>query len=111
MIWEVPAGKLEPGEAPEVCAIRELEEETGWIAGRIERSGVVLTTPGFTDERIHLFCAFELSPGHTQHEPAELIEVHEVRLDEALAMIERGELIDGKSIAALFHARRFLESP
>ena len=70
VIWEVPAGKREPGEAPEVCAARELEEETGYRAGRLERTGEILTTPGFSDEVIHLFCAFDLTPGRLQREPS-----------------------------------------
>lgn len=105
-IWEVPAGKLEPGEPPETCARRELEEETGYRAGRLARAGVVLTTPGFSDERIHLYQAWDLEPGTRDHQPDELIEVHERPLAEAVAMIDRGELTDGKSIAALFHAWR-----
>jgi ADP-ribose pyrophosphatase len=105
-IWEVPAGKLEPGEAPEACARRELEEETGYRAGRLEETGVVLTTPGFSDERIHLFCAWDLTPGQTAHESSEVIEVHEVPFAEALAMVDRGEIVDGKTLAALFHAAR-----
>ena len=105
-IWEIPAGKLDPGEDPETCAARELEEETGYRAGRIERLGVILTTPGFTDERIHLFCAYELVPGHLQHESAEQIEIHELPFAEALDMIERGEIIDAKSIVALHHVVR-----
>ena len=105
-IWEVPAGKLDKGEDPELCALRELEEETGYRAGRIERTGVILTSPGFTDERIHLFCAYDLEPGTLQHAQAEQIEVREVRFSEALDMIDRGELIDAKSIVALYHAQR-----
>jgi ADP-ribose pyrophosphatase len=105
-IWEVPAGKLDDGELPEICAARELEEETGYRAGRLVKTGEILTTPGFTDERIHLFCAYELARGRMAHQVDELIEVHEVPFAEALAMIDRGELIDAKSIAALFHAWR-----
>ena len=59
-IYEVPAGKLDPGEAPEACAARELEEEAGQRAGRLQPLGAIWTTPGFTDERIHLFAAFDL---------------------------------------------------
>ena len=109
-IWEVPAGKLGPGEDPEACAARELEEETGYRAGRIERTGVILTSPGFTDERIHLFCAYDLQPGTLAHEHAEHIEIHEVRFSEALDMIERGEIIDAKSIVALYHVARRRDS-
>jgi ADP-ribose pyrophosphatase len=105
-IWEVPAGKLDAGEDPEVCATRELEEETGYRAGRMVRLGEILTTPGFSDERIHLFAAFDLAPGRMEHGHGEVIEVHEVSLKEALAMIDRGELVDAKSIVALYHASR-----
>jgi ADP-ribose pyrophosphatase len=105
-IWEVPAGKLDGGEPPEVCARRELEEETGYRAGRLEPTGEILTTPGFTDERIFLFAAFELVPGQLAHGPHELIAVHRVPLTRALAMIDSGELRDAKSVAALYRAAR-----
>ncbi|MEM7248895.1 MAG: NUDIX hydrolase, partial [Acidobacteriota bacterium] len=58
-LWEAPAGKLDPGEHPDRCAGRELEEETGYRAGRLEPLGPILTTPGFTDERIHLYTAHD----------------------------------------------------
>jgi ADP-ribose pyrophosphatase len=105
-LWEVPAGKLDRGEPPEVCAARELAEETGYRAGRLVPTGSIVTAPGFTDERIWLFCAHDLAPGRPAHERAEVIEVHEFALGCALAMIDRGELIDAKTIAALFHAAR-----
>ncbi len=105
-IWEIPAGKIDPGEDAETCAARELEEETGYRAGRIERTGVILTSPGFTDERIHLFCAYDLERGRLCHESAEQIEIHELSFSEALDMIERGEIIDAKSIVALYHVAR-----
>ncbi len=106
VIWEVPAGKLDRGEDPAVCAARELTEETGYRAGRIERVGEVLVTPGFSDERIHLFCAYELSPGRTAHEQHEVIQTEVLPLARALAMVDAGEIIDGKTIAALFFAAR-----
>jgi ADP-ribose pyrophosphatase len=106
VLWEVPAGKLDPGEAPEACAARELAEETGYRAGRIERTGSILTTPGFTDERIHLFCAWDLEAGTPAREQNEWIEVRDVELGEALAMVERGEILDAKTIVALHHAAR-----
>ena len=105
-IWEVPAGKLDAGEDPAACAARELAEETGYRAGRIERVGAVLTTPGFSDERIHLFCAFDLLAGATAHEHHELIQSEVVPFERALAMIDSGEITDGKTIAALFFAAR-----
>ena len=106
-IWEVPAGKLD-GDPPEVCARKELEEEVGRRAGRLEKLGSIWTTPGFTDEVIHLFAAFELEPCPQRLEHDEVIEVVEVPLAEALAMVWRGELRDAKSALALLHAARHL---
>lgn len=103
-IFEVPAGKLDGGEDPQACAARELEEEAGQRAGRLERLGEIWTTPGFTDERIHLFAAFELEPVAQRLEADEVIEVVRVRLDRALEMIWTGELRDAKSALALLHA-------
>ena len=103
-IFEVPAGKLDGGEDPELCAARELEEEAGQRAGRLERLGEIWTTPGFTDERIHLFAAFELEPVAQRLEADEVIEVVRVRFDRALEMIWTGELRDAKSALALLHA-------
>jgi ADP-ribose diphosphatase len=106
VIWEVPAGKLDRGEDPAHCAARELEEETGYRAGRIERTGALLTTPGFTDEKIHLFCAFDLEPGPPRPEAHEVLHSEILTLARALDMVESGEICDGKSIAALFLAAR-----
>jgi ADP-ribose pyrophosphatase len=105
-IWEVPAGKIDPGETPMICATRELQEETGYVAGRIEPVGVVSTVPAFSDERIHLFCAYDLRVGPQQLAPDETIEVHPVPLLEALDMISSGTIFDAKTIVALFHAGR-----
>jgi ADP-ribose pyrophosphatase len=102
-IWEVPAGKLD-GDAPEVCARKELEEEAGRRAGRLEALGPIWTTPGFTDEVIHLFAAFDLEKIPMRHEPDEVIEVVETPLARALEMVWSGELRDAKSALALLHA-------
>jgi len=107
-IWEVPAGKLDGAEDPARCAARELAEETGYRAGRLERTGMILTTPGFTDERIHLFSAFDLAPGATAHEHHEVIRTEIVPFARALEMIDSGEIMDGKTIAALHLASRRL---
>ena len=102
-IWEVPAGKLD-GETPEVCAARELEEEVGRRAGRLVPLASIWTTPGFTDEVIHLFAAFDLAPAEQRLEHDEVIEVVPVPLARALEMIWSGELRDAKSSLALLHA-------
>jgi len=107
-VWEVPAGKLDPGEAPEGCAARELEEETGYRAGSLRRLGAIHTTPGFTDEVIHLFLARDLRPGSSNHGPSEFIERHELELERALEMIDRGQITDSKTICALALAERAL---
>jgi ADP-ribose pyrophosphatase len=104
-IWEVPAGKRDPGEDPRACAERELLEETGFTAERIAPLGRILTAPGFTDEVIHLFRADGLRAGPHRREPSELIELCEFSFDEALAMVRRGEIIDAKTIVSLFRAR------
>ena len=104
MILEVPAGKLDPGETPEACAERELAEEAGQRAGRLVRTGAIWTTPGFTDERITLFAAFDLSPVPRKPEDDELIEVLRVPLAEALRWVFSGEVSDAKSALALVHA-------
>ena len=103
-IYEVPAGKLDPGETPEACAYRELEEETGYRAGRLEPLAQILTTPGFTDERIHLFAAEALSPGRQRLDDDELIELVPLPLTEALGMVWSDALPDAKSSLALLHA-------
>ncbi|HEX2484556.1 MAG TPA: NUDIX hydrolase [Myxococcota bacterium] len=105
VIWEVPAGKLD-GDAPEVCARKELEEEAGRRAGRLEKLGSILTTPGFSDEVIHLFAAFDLEEVPHRREIDEVMEVVCVPLARALDMVERGELRDAKSALALLHAAR-----
>lgn len=107
LIWEVPAGKLD-GEEPERCALRELEEETGHRAGRLERLGTIWTTPGFTDERIHLFAAFDLQASAQRLDPDEHIEVVRTPLARALEMLFAGELCDAKSALALLLAARRL---
>jgi ADP-ribose pyrophosphatase len=108
MLLEVPAGKLDPGEAPEACAARELAEEAGQRPGRLVRTGAIWTTPGFCDERIELFAAFDLVPVPRSPDDDELIEVLRMPLDEALALVWSGELSDAKSALALLHAARHL---
>jgi ADP-ribose pyrophosphatase len=105
-LYEVPAGKLEAGEAPEDCAARELEEETGWRANRLEPLGAIWTTPGFTDERIHLFAAHDLVQTRQQLQKDEVIELVPMPLDDALELVWSGQLSDAKSALALIHAAR-----
>ena len=106
-IWEIPAGRLDPGETPEQCAVRELEEETGMRAGRIEHLLTMLTTPGFTDERIHLFLASVLTAGSHHREVDEFMELVPMRWSEAMELIRSGAINDGKTLTALLYAGTF----
>ncbi len=109
-IWEVPAGKLDPGEAPDATARRELEEEAGVRAARWDGLGQVLPTPGFCDEVVHLFLARDLEGVPTRHGPHERIEVHWVGFGEAVDRAASGGLRDAKTVVALLRAERFLEA-
>ena len=106
-LYEIPAGRLDPGESPIDCAHRELREETGCTARRVEEMCAPLMTPGFADERIHIFVATELTRGETAHEADEFVEVQVVKLSRALSMIERGEIVDAKSIIGILFAAGF----
>ena len=107
-LWEIPAGTLTAGEGPERCAHRELAEEAGMEAGRLSRLATVFTTPGFTDERIHLFLATDLRPVALAQEDDEFITVHEKRWSEVGRMIRGGEIQDAKSLCALMFVNCFL---
>jgi ADP-ribose pyrophosphatase len=106
-IYEVPAGRLNPGEAPLACAIRELREETGYVAQRIEALIAMYTTPGFTDERIHLFLASGLTAGASEREADEFLDLAPMPLARALEMIRTGEIQDAKTAVALLYVEQF----
>ena len=103
-LLEVPAGLLEPGEEPEAAARRELQEETGYTAQRIEQLVQFFTSPGFCDEEMHTFLAMDLVAGRPNPDEDEQIELVPVPLADVPEMIRRGEIRDGKSIAALLFA-------
>jgi ADP-ribose pyrophosphatase len=107
VIWEVPAGVLEPGEDPAACAQRELLEETGAAARNVEHLTTIFTTPGFTDERIHLFLATGLTVTEPNHEADEFIEVATRPISKLLEMIRDGEIVDAKSVIALLFVAGF----
>lgn len=100
-VWELPAGRRDPGETPEAGARRELEEEVGLRAGSLEPLLTFWTTPGFCDEVMHLYRATSLTPVPPRPEADERIEQASFTLDEALAMLRRGEIREGKTVVAL----------
>jgi ADP-ribose pyrophosphatase len=100
-IYEVPAGKLNPGEDPKVCAARELEEEIGYQAASLELLASVLTTPGFTDEIIHIYFGTGLRPATQNLDHDEVIEIVELPLEKAIAYIQDGTIRDAKTIIGL----------
>jgi len=103
-ILEVPAGTLQPGESPEACALREIEEETGYRAGRLEPLGWIWTTPGFTTEKIFLFAGHDLTPGRASLDPDEVISPERMTFRDAIERAARGDITDAKTIATLFRA-------
>jgi ADP-ribose pyrophosphatase len=106
-MYEIPAGRLDPGETPEQCARRELREETGCEAVKVESLTTIYTTPGFTDERIHLFMASGLTAGDANREHDEFIEIEQMTISNALRMIQEGRISDGKTVVGLLYAAGF----
>jgi len=106
-IYEIPAGRLDGDETPADCAVRELKEETGCSAERMEPLFTMFTTPGFTDEVIHVFMATGITHGQSAREPDEFAEVVIMRLAEALELIHDGGIPDGKSALAILFAAGF----
>ncbi|MBM4280558.1 MAG: NUDIX hydrolase [Deltaproteobacteria bacterium] len=106
-LWEAPAGTLRAGEHPDDCARRELVEEAGLVAGRLTGVGHVFTAPGFTDEKIHLYLAYDCAPAPVARDEDELItDVRWFAWSEVDALVARGELCDAKTLSVLLHARR-----
>ena len=106
-LYEIPAGRLDEGESPADCARRELLEETGCTAAALEHLYTMYTTPGFTDERIHIFMATGLTRGRTEREADEFMEVEPMPLARALALIRDGEIKDAKTALAILFAAGF----
>lgn len=108
-LLEAPAGRPDrPGEDWEVCARRELEEEAGLVAERLVPLTTIYTTPGFTDERIHLFLALGVQPGSTKPDPDEFIEPVTLTIGEAMRAVASGEIIDAKTLCILHCAAEYL---
>lgn len=106
ILREIPAGTLNPGEDPFVCAERELQEETGYKPGKLERIGGIYPAPGYTTEFIHLFIATDLTESRLAMDADEFIEVERLPLAQAVALVDSGEIADAKSVAGLLRAAR-----
>ncbi len=104
ILWEVPAGKLDAGENPDACVRRELEEETGYQARQIERLGSIFTTPGFSDEVIHLYRARELTFVAQRTDEDEFIEPRAFSPAQIADMVRRGEICDAKTLNTFYLA-------
>ena len=103
-IWEIPAGTLDPGESPLTCAKRELIEETGFSAEEWMKLGEITPLPAYSDERICLFGATKLTPAKQHLDEDEIVDVHEMPFEHALAMVRNNEIQDAKTISGLFLA-------
>lgn len=108
-LLEIPAGKLDKGEDPLVCAKRELEEETGIIASEWISLGTIATSPGFCNEVIHLFVAKGLSKGEIHWDEDEYVEVERYTFDELLQRIQEEKIKDSKTLSALLLAMPYLK--
>jgi len=106
-LYEIPAGRLNRGEDPRNCAARELKEETGCTAEHLEHLLTMYTTPGFTDEKIHVFMATGLVTGETKHEADEFLDLHPMPLSRALEMLAAGEIQDAKTALSLLFSAGF----
>lgn len=109
VLYEIPAGRLNPGESPAEAAAREVREETGCAAGRLEHLFTMYTTPGFTDETIHCYLATDLVTATTEGRDAdEFIEVETVTLSKALGMVRDGTIRDAKTALALLYVAGYV---
>lgn len=108
VLEEIPAGKLERGEDPLVCAVRELGEETGFTAGRIVPLGAYHSSPGFSSERLYIYLALDLSRGEAHPDEGEFLDLVKLPFSELLSMVKRGEISDGKTAIAALQAEHIL---
>ena len=109
-LWEIPAGTLDPGESPEACARRELQEETGYRCENLRKIHEFFMSPGILNEKMHLFVATGLTAGPTQLEAYEEIEVQLVSRVRAQEMIRQGEIRDAKTLVGLLLVEACFES-
>ena len=106
VLLELPAGKLSKGEDPLLCAVRELEEETGYKSDNVKLLGSIYTTPGYSTEKLWIYLAKDLKPGDHNREEGEFgMQVFEYSIEEVEKKINSGEIVDGKTICGIYLAR------
>lgn len=107
-LYEIPAGKLEVNEEPRETAMRELREETSYESNNLTYLSEFYTSPGYSDEKIHLFLAEDLYEVNAEPEPGEFIEQIKVNIDDLIDMINKGEIVDSKTIIGIYYAKDYL---
>ena len=107
-LLEIPAGKIEINEEPKETALRELYEETGYRAEKIEYLFEFYTSPGFSNEKMYLFLATELIEGNAEPEDDEYIEIEKIKLENLIEMILKGEIVDSKTIIGIYYGERYI---
>ena len=105
---EIPAGKFDSKESPEVCGIRELKEETGYIAGKFEKIGEFYLTPAYANELIYLYLAKDLVFDKTNPDPDEFLQVEAIEHEKLLQMVKNNEIKDAKTVMAILFAGDYL---
>ena len=108
ILLEIPAGTLGKGEDPDLCAAREMQEETGYKPGHLEKIGGIFVAPGYTTEFIHLYLATDLTESRLKMDDDEFIEVEHLPLEEVVRQIRAGEIVDGKTVSAVLLAKDIL---
>lgn len=108
LVLEIPAGKLEPGEDPQACGLRELQEETGLTANSVVHLGEYYPTPGYCGEKINIYLARELSSAGQALDPDEFLDVVYYDLDEVFQMVMHGEIHDAKTAIGIMKAKTIL---
>lgn len=108
ILLEIPAGTLNRGEDPDLCAAREMQEETGYKPGHLQKIGGIFVAPGYTSEFIHLYLATDLSMSRLDMDDDEFIEIEHLPIEEVIRRIKTGQIVDGKTVSAVLLAREII---